>query len=165
MLISVNKQSNKDQTFYKWKILCFLVISKNMLILCNFRVLWGAWPHLHPRVRLWRSWLPAPRLIYMSAYLPKKFKDDICTYYFQKEHDNSPLHGQSISQIHTKRFGVGVEAVWSTPTPTPDSWLAATTPGDSDSDSAPLQQTGLHDAWWLYAATEFVQWSGKVIFD
>ena len=26
------------------------------------------------------------------------------------------------------------------------------------------RQTGLHDAWWLYAATEFVQWSAKVIF-
>ena len=46
-------------------------------------------------------------------------KEDICTDYFQKVHPNSPLHRHTISQIETKRSGVGVETFWSTPTPTP----------------------------------------------
>ena len=37
----------------------------------------------------------------------------------KKVHANSPLHRRIISQIQTKRSGVGVEAVWSTQTPTP----------------------------------------------
>ena len=46
----------------------------------------------------------------------------ICADYFQKVHVRSPLHRQIISQIKKKkRSGVGVEAVWSTPTQTPGS--------------------------------------------
>ena len=43
--------------------------------------------------------------------IPTEFKDNICTDYFQEVHSNYSLHRQIISQIQTKRPGVGVEAV------------------------------------------------------
>ena len=52
---------------------------------------------------------PPPVNSYMC--IPIEFKDDICTDYFQEVHVNYPLHWQIISQIQTKRSGVGVEAV------------------------------------------------------
>ena len=47
----------------------------------------------------------------INVCTPTEFKDDICTNYFPKLHANSPLRGQIISQIQTKRSGVGVEVV------------------------------------------------------
>ena len=54
--------------------------------------------------------VPRPRLIGICVYL-LNLKDDVCTDYFQKVHANCPLHRRIISQIQTKRPGVGVEAV------------------------------------------------------
>ena len=66
--------------------------------------------------------------------LPKEFKDDICTDYFQNVPANSPLHRQTVGITDSKHSGVGVEAVLFDSVS--DSWLVATTPGDSE--SAPL---------------------------
>ena len=46
--------SNKDQTCMK-KLLCFLIVSRNMSILCHFQSLWGGGGHgrvLPPWIRL-----------------------------------------------------------------------------------------------------------------
>ena len=47
-----------------------------------------------------------PKLIGICVYLMNS-KDDVSTEYFQKVYSNSSLHRRIISQILTKRFGVG----------------------------------------------------------
>ena len=103
-------------------LVCFLVISRNMLVLCHFRALWGAGYDC-----VWPPWIfeghgsPVPTSVktYMCILYTYKIWRRYLQDYFQKVHANSPLHRQIIVQIQTKRSGVGVEAVWSAPTPTP----------------------------------------------
>ena len=78
--------------------------------LCHFGALSGEWPrltHLDPALKV-----KAPRLrLIGKCVCLLNLKDNACTYCFQEVHTNSPLHRQIISQIHTKRSGVGVEVV------------------------------------------------------
>ena len=57
----------------------------------------------------------------LAPLLAIEFQHDVCIDCFHKVHQNSVLHRQIISQIQTKRSGVGVKVVWWTPTPTPGS--------------------------------------------
>ena len=53
----------------------------------------------------------SPPSVITCMRIHTEFKADIYTDYLQKVHANFPLHRQVISQIETKRSGVGVEAV------------------------------------------------------
>ena len=68
-----------------------------MPILCHFRARRGMTAFGTLGFAFEGNGSPPPVNTYMC--IPTEFKDDICTDYFQKEHANSPLHRQLISQI------------------------------------------------------------------
>ena len=125
--------SNKDETFTNksWLFSCYI---EEYVDFVPFSGAWGAWPRFRPScMYLWRSWLPTPSwYIYVFTYrIWRRYLQRLSL----KMHGNSPLYRQIISQV-TKTFrrrswGSFIDS-------DSDSWLVTTTPGDSDSDSAPL---------------------------
>ena len=76
-----------------------------------FSEAFGYMAEFDPLVSAFEGHGPRPRLKRRCMCIPTEFKDDICTDYLPKVHANSNLHRQIISQIQTKHFGVGAEAV------------------------------------------------------
>ena len=101
--------SNKNQTFIHKSCFVFLLYRG----ICRFCAIFGRFGGMAAFGLLGSAsegnGSPPPVNTYMC--IPTEFKDDIFTDYFQKVHANSPLHRQIISQIQTKRSGVGVKAV------------------------------------------------------
>ena len=107
-----------------------------MLILCHSRALRVRTAEFEPLGSAFEGHGSLP-LLNNYVCKPTEFKDDICTDYFQNVivHASPPLHTYAnyiTNSNKTFRSRSRGSLIGS------DSWLVATTPGDSNSDSAPL---------------------------
>ena len=95
ILIAYDLTRNKRPNLYKLKLLCLLLISKNMSILCHFRgcVGGGDMTEFGPFGSSFKSHGSPPQVTWYMRIPPEfKRKDDVSTEYFQKVHANSSLH-------------------------------------------------------------------------